>query len=79
MFAERLLNRVIAEDKKHSADEGEQNKLCTNIISLEEKRFDSAAPKSLKLLGGQQIQNVPVHKFEGFVAPAGPQVSGSSQ
>lgn len=63
---------MIAEDKeKHSADEGEQNKLCTNIVSLEEKRFDGAAPKSLKLLGGQQIQNVPVHKFEGLAAPAG--------
>ena len=63
---------MITENKeKQPAEQGEQNKLCTNIVSLEEKRFDDAAPISLRLLGGQQIQNVPVHKLEGLASPAG--------
>ena len=63
---------MITQNKeKQPAEHGEQNKLCTNMVSLEEKRFDDAAPISLRLLGGQQIQNVPVHKLEGLASPAG--------
>jgi len=68
----RRQTRLVTKYKKsNEADKGEHSKLRTDAVAPEEKRFDNAAPKSLTLLGGEQIQNVSVHQLKGLTSPSG--------